>query len=79
MTDTQSSHHLEDFAIAPREQFWVEQQPFLLAHGYRLRPRYDPAWVPSWKLPSEKPVNPYDAEDAKRIFVRGINLYCGGN
>jgi hypothetical protein len=30
------------------EQFWVESQPFLLAQGYQLRPRYHPDWVPSW-------------------------------
>ncbi|KAJ7078432.1 kinase-like domain-containing protein [Mycena belliarum] len=32
------------------EQFWVANQPFLLAHGYQLRPRYRPDWVPSWIL-----------------------------
>ncbi|KAJ7186575.1 hypothetical protein C8R46DRAFT_852002, partial [Mycena filopes] len=30
------------------EWFWVDNQPFLLAHGYQLRPRYQPGWVPSW-------------------------------
>ncbi|KAJ6621023.1 kinase-like domain-containing protein [Mycena sp. CBHHK59/15] len=30
------------------EQFWVDNQPFILSRGYRLRPRYDPDWVPSW-------------------------------
>ncbi|KAJ7159948.1 kinase-like domain-containing protein [Mycena crocata] len=30
------------------EQFWVDSQPFLLARGYQLRPRYRPGWVPSW-------------------------------
>ncbi|KAF8069063.1 hypothetical protein FPV67DRAFT_1490958 [Lyophyllum atratum] len=31
------------------EQFWATYQPFLLSRGYRLRPRYDPNWVPSWQ------------------------------
>ncbi|RDB27848.1 hypothetical protein Hypma_002137 [Hypsizygus marmoreus] len=31
------------------ELFWVSLQPFLLSHGYRLRPRYHPHWVPSWR------------------------------
>ncbi|KAF5384307.1 hypothetical protein D9615_003093 [Tricholomella constricta] len=30
------------------EHFWVGIQPFLLHRGYRLRPRYDPQWVPPW-------------------------------
>ncbi|KAJ7186608.1 kinase-like domain-containing protein [Mycena filopes] len=34
------------------ENFWVDCQPFLLAHGYQLRPRYRPDWVPSWLGPS---------------------------
>jgi hypothetical protein len=31
------------------EELWVSFQPFLLSKGYRLRPRYHPDWVPSWK------------------------------
>ncbi|KAF8668004.1 kinase domain protein [Rhizoctonia solani] len=31
------------------EERWVSFQPFLLSKGYRLRPRYHPDWVPSWK------------------------------
>ena len=33
------------------EMFWVRIYPFLLSRGYRLRPRYDPSWVPSWLAP----------------------------
>ncbi|KAJ6554572.1 kinase-like domain-containing protein [Mycena capillaripes] len=32
------------------EEFWVDMQPFLLAQGYQLRPRYHPDWIPSWTL-----------------------------
>jgi hypothetical protein len=71
----ESDRHSYDSDILPAEKFWVVQQPFLLAHGYRLRPRYDPAWVPSWKGTSEKPVKNYEAEDAPRIRVRGIDPY----
>ncbi|RDB27847.1 hypothetical protein Hypma_002134 [Hypsizygus marmoreus] len=31
------------------ELLWVSLQPFLLSHGYRLRPRYHPDWIPSWR------------------------------
>ncbi|KAG5338875.1 hypothetical protein C0989_005751 [Termitomyces sp. Mn162] len=36
-------HHLHS------ERFWVENQPYILARGYQLRPRYRAEWVPSWK------------------------------
>ncbi|KAJ7445166.1 kinase-like domain-containing protein [Mycena galericulata] len=32
------------------EEFWVDSQPFLLAQGYQLRPRYHPDWIPSWTV-----------------------------
>lgn len=38
-----------DYLIGPTtEKPWVDIQPFLLGRGYRLRPRYDPSWIPSW-------------------------------
>ncbi|KAJ7140491.1 hypothetical protein C8R43DRAFT_892745 [Mycena crocata] len=30
------------------EKFWTEHQPWLERQGYRLRPRYQPSWTPSW-------------------------------
>ena len=76
MTSVQSDRRSYDSDITPQERFWVDQQPFLLAHGYRLRPRYDPAWVPSWKWVSAEAVKDYLAEDARMIHVRGINIHC---
>jgi hypothetical protein len=73
MATVQSDRHSYDSDITRQERFWVDQQPFLLARGYRLRPRYDPTWVPSWKRPQEKPTkghNVYLAEDASKIHVR---------
>ncbi|KAI0643664.1 hypothetical protein C8Q79DRAFT_976044 [Trametes meyenii] len=29
------------------ETFWKDRQPF--SHGYMLRPRYRPGWIPSWQ------------------------------
>jgi hypothetical protein len=37
------------------EQFWAESYEFLLSHGYQLRPRYHPEWVPSWG-PKRNPI-----------------------
>lgn len=45
-----NSHHpreLPSFRLSD-EMFWVDYQPFLLSRGYKLRPRYQPDWVPSW-------------------------------
>ncbi|KAJ6460149.1 hypothetical protein C8R47DRAFT_1081083 [Mycena vitilis] len=30
------------------EQFWAQSYHLLLSHGYQLRSRYNPQWVPSW-------------------------------
>ncbi|KAJ7228318.1 hypothetical protein GGX14DRAFT_412691, partial [Mycena pura] len=31
------------------EVFWRDHYDYILEHGYELRPRYRPDWVPSWK------------------------------
>ncbi|KAJ7487215.1 kinase-like domain-containing protein [Mycena galericulata] len=58
------SHLLEK-----HEQFWVDRQPFLLAQGYQLRPRYRPDWVPSWTV-KEKLTGQY--EDGLDILWRSV-------
>lgn len=30
------------------EIFWRDRFLFFEAHGYRLRPRFRPGWIPSW-------------------------------
>lgn len=52
--------------LVPVEQFWKEFQPWLLSHGYRLRPRYDPNWKPSW-IGTNK--DPLDCEDYRRMHT----------
>ena len=43
------------------ETRWRDTQSLLEKHGYMLRPRYRPGWVPSWqKNPS---LNPERCED----------------
>ncbi|KAJ1299849.1 hypothetical protein OPQ81_003296 [Rhizoctonia solani] len=44
------------------EEKWVSFQPYLLSRGYRLRPRYQPDWVPSWK--KDTSLHPSDCEDS---------------
>lgn len=34
--------------VLPREQWWVDHQPWLESIGYMLRPRFKAGWQPSW-------------------------------
>jgi len=67
-----ADHHSYDSAIGPSEYFWVDHQPFLLSRGYKLRPRYDPKWIPTWKQPGKKNLLPGLCEDGKSILKGGI-------
>ncbi|KAI0081952.1 hypothetical protein K474DRAFT_1655844 [Panus rudis PR-1116 ss-1] len=49
--------------LLPGEDFWRDHQPWLAKHGYQLRPRYHPNWVPSWTVKSEDDRDPDDRED----------------
>ncbi|KAJ6597799.1 hypothetical protein DFH09DRAFT_903879 [Mycena vulgaris] len=53
----------------PEELFWVENQPFLLSLGYKLRPRYDPNWIPTWQLDPKKPQD-YCEDDLEQWFLK---------
>ncbi|KAJ7652091.1 kinase-like domain-containing protein [Mycena polygramma] len=52
--------------LIPFEVFWRDHCDHILQHGYELRPRYRPDWVPSWK--------PWcDAEDSPWLAdARGV-------
>ncbi|KAH9481861.1 hypothetical protein JR316_0006391 [Psilocybe cubensis] len=63
-----SSDTEEFYLIREWEQFWVDIQPFLLQRGYRLRPRYNPNWKPSW-LQGKAGKHPVLCEDG--ILARG--------
>ncbi|KAJ7666678.1 kinase-like domain-containing protein [Mycena polygramma] len=53
--------------LSEEEQFWLDNQPFLLSRGYQLRPRYRPDWVPSW---------PMDPNGTWGFYEDGIRLLC---
>ncbi|KAJ7280209.1 kinase-like domain-containing protein [Mycena rebaudengoi] len=46
--DKFTSISAKSYLYAGKEEWWVRHQPFILSHGYKLRPRYEPSWVPSW-------------------------------
>lgn len=37
-----------DGELAPYEEFWRDLSPWLEERGYKLRPRYQLGWKPSW-------------------------------
>ncbi|KAH7332933.1 kinase-like domain-containing protein [Rhizoctonia solani] len=51
------------------EERWVSFQPYLLSKGYRLRPRYDPDWVPSWKASGLRASSCEDSIDSMPMRV----------
>ena len=53
------------------EVFWRDHHKWLEEHGYMLRPRLRPGWIPSW-LESKK--HPLECEDGKPLLVRIVNL-----
>lgn len=49
------------------EIYWAEKYPLFEAHGYKLRPRFQPGWSPSWR---GKPlIALLRAEDALSLHV----------
>ena len=58
MTETLREYFpFEDGGLDGGEAFWRENYQFLLDHGYQLRPRYSPDWVPSWIGTNKHPRN----------------------
>lgn len=51
------------------EERWVSFQPYLLSKGYRLRPRYQPDWTPSWRNTTAKPLECEDSVDSIPVRV----------
>ncbi|CAE6510120.1 unnamed protein product [Rhizoctonia solani] len=52
----------EDRLRSELEERWVSYQPYLLSKGYRLRPRYQPDWIPSWTIKDD--IDSFSCEDS---------------
>ncbi|KDQ55733.1 hypothetical protein JAAARDRAFT_133274 [Jaapia argillacea MUCL 33604] len=48
-TTRRQTHNLAAERLLSYEKFWKEHFHWLESHGYQLRPRYHPNWVPSWR------------------------------
>lgn len=61
----------EDFGLLVYyEERWVQLYYFLRQRGYRLRPRYDPEWVPSWRLNPVKGGSYYNEDSIQGVSPR---------
>ncbi|KAH9851111.1 kinase-like domain-containing protein [Lenzites betulinus] len=49
------------YALTSAEKIWRDKQPYLIARGYSLRPRYSRDWEPSW---SGTNIDPHYCEDS---------------
>jgi hypothetical protein len=58
--------------LSDTEKRWTNYQPYLLAKGYQLRPRYQPGWVPSWTIHGG---NPESCEDGWPEIVCIVHPY----
>ena len=60
--------------LKEQEEVWRDRQNMLGKHGYMLRPRLRPGWMPSWRLAGER-ANPFQFEDSKALpKVRSLPL-----
>ena len=64
-----TTDHILPEELDPREVWWRDRYEQLSNHGYLLRPRYSPRWVPSWKTSNR---DWRDSEDGKRLEVRNF-------
>ncbi|TFY54532.1 hypothetical protein EVJ58_g8807 [Rhodofomes roseus] len=52
--------------LTEQEETWSLRQFMFRCHGYMLRPRLRPGWMPSWRLAGEY-ANPFHFEDSKAL------------
>ena len=64
--------HILPEELDPREVWWRDRYEQLSNHGYLLRPRYTPQWIPSWKASNRDWT---DCEDGQRLEVRKFSSY----
>ena len=69
------THDIIKGGLRPHELVWRNAYDWLQREGYKLRPRYDPRWVPSWVVSTG--LNWYYCEDgrASRVRASPFSLY----
>lgn len=49
------------FRLKENEKWWRDRYQVFLSHGYELRPRLRPGWIPSWRNSKKRPGNCEDS------------------
>ncbi|OCB92243.1 hypothetical protein A7U60_g350 [Sanghuangporus baumii] len=63
------------YGLSDGEMWWRDRNSLLESHGYRLRKRLRPDWIPSWTLNRE--LRPVDCEDSmSRLFSQITDATC---
>ncbi|KAL5492972.1 hypothetical protein ACEPAI_4420 [Sanghuangporus weigelae] len=44
------------FDLTNSEKWWRDRYSFLMKHGYQLRPRFRPGWIPTWVRKKKRPL-----------------------
>ncbi|KAJ7159791.1 kinase-like domain-containing protein, partial [Mycena filopes] len=57
------------------ERWWVDNYAFILAQGYKLRPRYHPDWIPSWWT-TDDPNDEYEDDIAVYMVTPALDATC---
>jgi hypothetical protein len=69
--DSEGQPIRERGSLFDSELWWRDHYHVLENLGYKLRPRYDPNWMPSWKKSGKEF---YTAEDGQPTLVSVIHL-----
>ncbi|KAG6910423.1 hypothetical protein DXG01_010778 [Tephrocybe rancida] len=78
MTSSHSPDVTHDSAILTQgEILWRDHYNFLKEHGYTLRKRYEPGWVPSWLNTSQKPRSCEDGLRAPNYQILDVTCVDG--
>ena len=56
------------------ELYWREHYDWLLGTGFRLRDRYSPEWIPSWK--KDPKLDDISTEDSRVATVSVTSLFA---
>lgn len=61
------------YRLSNTEEWWRDHHGLLVDHGYELRPRFRPGWIPSWTRNKKDPLL---CEDGHPNLVRVYQRIC---
>lgn len=55
LNETKGIEGREPYTLYETERWWKDRYSLFVEHGYELRPRLRPGWVPSWRGTNKLP------------------------